>query len=201
MIKDPVDSGSIYSLVTIGREKIIAGGARDSLLKFYDIRMICDDALAHYSLDGNQNGVEVPEMNLPGWNIFARRARSRNLRSEDSPVYSLSRPSAASPMLYAGLEDRVIEINFTSIMDHNPDPMFLGSSSIRRSKAVENPLRFWSSGGTQYMNLTMYERTDNVPTLLEQRHLNTFKDRNRVYSATLASPGYDVRWQSVSSRF
>ncbi|KAG6990905.1 hypothetical protein G7Y79_00060g092090 [Physcia stellaris] len=42
----------------------------------------------------------------------------------DSPVYSLSSPSAFSPSFYAGVENGVVQLDVVSVQDRHPDPLF-----------------------------------------------------------------------------
>ena len=119
---DPTDDGAIYSLVASGRERLAAGTARHSMVKFFDLRV---SGGRNYWYDET----EPPDDKL-GWNLFLtdqtrqqselrihqggnrnqRRLRHR-AHHRESPVYSISSPSPSSSTIYAGIENDVIQID------------------------------------------------------------------------------------------
>ncbi|GAB7365941.1 hypothetical protein MBLNU230_g7269t1 [Neophaeotheca triangularis] len=124
---DPVDDAPIYSLLTRGRETLIAGSSRHSILKLFDLRL---GAKSYSYLDAtarHDNAREVPDWNLflkPHSASYPGRGGGNNWarRSAESSVYSLASPSPCSPHLYAGLENAVVELAFTGVCDAHPDP-------------------------------------------------------------------------------
>lgn len=160
---DPIDSASpIYSLLALGRERFIAGGARHSTLKIFDLRMA--GGKAYYAADLEpcspltSRNPPTPAPQASGvccdyhyetnydrrdWNIFLN-PRGPSLyklgtrRSSQSAVYSLSSPSASSPFLYAGVENAVLQFDIVGMMDRHPDPVFkYGPPKIRGARDAE----------------------------------------------------------------
>ncbi|KAI9652717.1 MAG: hypothetical protein M1831_006610 [Alyxoria varia] len=150
-IHDNQESSSIFSLLTIGRERIMAGMGSNSLVNIFDMRMTGGRAYSY--LDASSTPRSSPpaletefydsasESQWTQWTregsrdnsildasfgIFAQRSTRRR-----SPVYSLSRPSPSSPFLFVGTEGGVMQLNFTSMYDANPDSVF--QSGTRRT--------------------------------------------------------------------
>lgn len=119
--EDPVDFSPIYSLISFGHERFIAGGASNSLIKVFDLRL---PGSKRYYATGLQS---CSDEATHGWNVFLGRSvnsgRRGRFESADSPVYSLSRSSELSPTFFAGIENRVLQIDLLSIMDKYPDPL------------------------------------------------------------------------------
>lgn len=118
---DPIDNSKIYSLLPIGRERIIAGGARHSLLKVFDIRMpggrAYSSPLHHPSFDANNSSDERTH----GWatylhsstgNRYTPHRNTRNAVIRESPVYSLASGSPGGGEVLAGVEGGVWEFDF-----------------------------------------------------------------------------------------
>lgn len=129
---DPVDDAPIYSLLTRGRETLLAGSSRHSILKLFDLRL---GAKAYSYLDATSNPLQK-DGEVPDWNLFLRphsaaypgRGGGNNWarRSAESSVYSLASPSPCSPLLYAGLESTVLQLTFSGVCDKFPDPAVRG---------------------------------------------------------------------------
>ncbi|OCL13811.1 hypothetical protein AOQ84DRAFT_332091 [Glonium stellatum] len=144
---DPTNDSAIYSLQTQGRERLIAGASRHSMLKVFDLRVA--GGRAYHYLDvpvtaaTKPNQSHRPNPHQPsqshsakasthyGWNLFLnprnyvpRQHQRSSHRSAESPIYSLSLPSAASPTLFAGVENNVVQFDFVSMLDAHPDPLF-----------------------------------------------------------------------------
>ena len=56
--------------------------------------------------------------NARDWNVYLGRSRN------DSSVYSLSRPSSVSPIIYAGTQNCITQIDVVSVLDQHPDPVY-----------------------------------------------------------------------------
>lgn len=145
---DPTNDSAIYSLQTQGRERLIAGTARHSMLKVFDLRVGGGRAYHHLdvpvtattkpSQSRHSNRHHVPHSHPAkasthyGWNLFLnprnssvpRQHQRSSHRSADSPIYSLSLPSSSSPTLFAGVENNVVQLDFVSVLDAHPDPLF-----------------------------------------------------------------------------
>lgn len=99
----------------LGRERILVGGARNSLLKVFDVRM--PNGRFYYS----PGGLEPPSTDVmdtaSGWATYLTHnhsaSRSRGFSSSlASPVYSLVSPSPGGATVFAGIENGVWEFDF-----------------------------------------------------------------------------------------
>jgi hypothetical protein len=113
---------------------------------------------------------------MDGWNLFLHprgqqdtRPRMHNSRVDfDSPIYSLSIPSATSPSLYAGVEGSVRVIDFHSVTDAHPDLRFDNAierhadSGLIDIKKSYNPfdnvldLGMYEQGNEQSLRMKLY---------------------------------------------
>ena len=223
-IEDPVDNSSIFSLETIGRERIIAGGQSHSLLKIFDLRMTGGRVYGYANIiSGSPRNlpsstfrprVEGTEIYESGWNVFVGQNRqirtSARRQPKESPIYSLSRPSSVSPILYAGLEDTVVRFNFTSVMDAHPDPIF--KQAIRRTADHHfSATDTWFSKPKGPYSLTLYEQMGPLNMqMLYQRNLGQlqrgtcldhFVDSERGYDERLSRITTSTRLSSARSNF
>lgn len=176
MYTDPTDESAIYSLLSRGRETLVAGGSRHSMLKFFDLRLggKCydyRDAAASPSTSSPTTPVDLTARQSQDWNLFLRphninaaSTRGGNswaaLRGFESSVYTLASPSPTSPFLYAGVENAVLELGFTSILDPHPDPAFFPLATSRRGT---EPAK-----GGEGLDLAMYDQVASMK-LLTQR--------------------------------
>ncbi|KAA6410799.1 MAG: hypothetical protein FRX48_05109 [Lasallia pustulata] len=157
---DSIDGASpIYSLLALGRERFIAGGARHSILKIFDLRM--PGGKAYYAADleacspPTHSNALCCDYHYQGrydrrdWNIFLHPPGpgfdKLGRRSAESPVYSLSAPAASAPWFYAGVEGAVVQFEMVGMMDRFPDPVFgfgraksgSGGGGLERGVGVE----------------------------------------------------------------
>lgn len=208
VFRDPVDTFSpIYSLLPIGTERFVAGGARHSIIKIFDTRMPGGKLYHVADLDPcSRERLSLPKRLAStkhygccvyhyeakhcrrGWNVFLNTQSNGSRR--DSPVYALSRPSQHSPSFFAGIEGHILKFDMISIMDQHPDPVFKNGpvrtgerSDIRRKW---NPQR-------EVIPLPMYEHDTGPVSLLRQR-------ADIEYSENSICPGWDERWSSPSYR-
>ena len=112
----------IYSLLPIGTERFVAGGARHSIIKVFDLRMPGGKLYHAANLEScsgaSENGFwdfkSVKRMSCcehhyksksrrHGWNVFLRPKNNTSRHVGESPVYTLSRPSQCSPTFFAGV--------------------------------------------------------------------------------------------------
>jgi WD40 repeat protein len=184
MFWDPTNDSPVYSLAAQGLERIVAGVAMHSMIKVFDLRFsgsnayhtvsmpsktkskgAKQDSASNAIVDKSRGGVSTVS---GGWNLYLnpRVPPSRNAYRhdysrvrDDSPVYSLSIPSATSQNVYAGLEGAVQSLTFHGIADPYPDAML--SQSLTRypdSGAVDVQASYNQQGDV--LNLGMYERAE-----------------------------------------
>lgn len=205
---DPTDASSIFSLQTIGRERLVAGSARHSTLKFWDVRVSGGRAYHYVDVAASASTGrdllqkdKVPNDAAPspispyGWNLFLnprnlqqRGGSWRDRRRTESPVYTLSSPSPSSPSVFAGVEDSVVEIDFVSILDKHPDPVFSRALNRHPRSGAIDVKSTWNPKGN-IMNLAMYEQTTSAGGAAR---LNIQAGVGK-YPGSL--PGYDERWR------
>lgn len=210
--KDPADDSSIYSLLPRGRETLVVGTSRHSLLKFFDLRM---GAKCYSYLDAANTVAErdVSKHNSKDWNLFLKpnsatypgRGGGNNWarRSAESSIYSLTSPSSTSPHIYAGVENAVVEIAFTSLLDERPDPAFFDHNPTFKNR---NHHQWDSSGGIkagEILSLAMYE-PESV-NLISQRGVGEMRRLNRGVKeegwkrSDCFLEGLDERWKLGTS--
>ena len=196
VFRDPVDTYSpIYSLLSIGTERFVAGGGRHSLIKVFDLRMPGENPYhatdAHLWSTKRQRHLQKAVSNESceaqnrakfdrrGWNVFV------NMRSKrESPVYALSRPSPCSSSLFAGVENHIVQLDMVSIMDRHPDPVFRNRPATQRDRG--DVRRQWDPN-SDVMPLPMYEH--------DTGSVNLWKQRSKVeYSEKCVREGWDERW-------
>ncbi|KAF2488459.1 hypothetical protein BU16DRAFT_520608 [Lophium mytilinum] len=211
---DTANDSAIYSLQTQGRERIIAGTGRHTTVMVYDLRV--SGGRSYYNIEvppttQRHHKARNPRATRPkmekksdahyNWNVFLNprgvnqfRAqnsrRSHNRYERDSPVYTLSLPSPSSPTLFAGVEDAVIQLDFTAILDVHPDPFF--ASTLERTQRGEiNVKKSWNPRG-DVMNFGMYDKTDQTAfgmNLWVQAGVGHYQG---------TAPGLDDRWRDPS---
>ena len=176
VFRDPVDTFSpIYSLLSIGTERFVAGGARHSIIKVFDLRM-----------PGGKHYYEAKPGHR-GWNVFLRPKETPSRRVTESPVYALSRTSQCSPTFFAGVESTVLQIDMVSVMDNHPDPLFKhGQTRIGGRYDIS---RKWDPQG-KVLCLPMYEHDTGPVNLMKQR---------KVEHTRGSIEGWDERWQPAET--
>jgi WD40 repeat protein len=188
---DSVSEGSVYSLLTFGRERLIAGNATNSLLNFYDLRVSGGRSYSYLSAVSGQHFDN--NTSADGWSVFiypnprhqpTRRGNWSDYRSSSSPVYSLSSPSAYSPSIFAGVEGSCVQLDVVGVYDSIPDTIFgdpPGSPALNA--------QFWDSQEDQSWTLSLYEHA--VPNKLrKQSKLGSPEDLKA------SAEGFDGRWKT-----
>ncbi|KAF2423719.1 hypothetical protein EJ08DRAFT_652601 [Tothia fuscella] len=198
---DPTDDASIYSLQALGRERIVAGSSRHSSLKFWDLRVSGGRCYHYTDLNVAETQSRPTESSQNGWNLFLNPRntlqvnggrggpRWRRDRATESPVYSLSTPSSTSPTLFAGVENNVVELDFVSMLDKHPDPIFKNGIT-RDQRGNINVNRSWNPKG-DVLNFAMYEQAKSGDLRLKTQA------GVGLYQSTLK--GYDERWRDGGS--
>lgn len=138
---DPTDDSAIYSLLPRGRETLLVGSNRHNLLKIFDLRLgsKCYSYLDAKPTSSSNTLTTPPPAPQPqdDWSLFLNshstptsnahnRANQswRARRAAPSSIYSLASSSYSSPHIYAGIENNVIELAFTDVLDPHPDPTY-----------------------------------------------------------------------------
>jgi len=207
--QDPIDNFSaIYSVLPLGRERFIAGGARHAIMKVFDLRMT--GGKAYYSVDlaacAEATSRNPPTPTPPGsgiccdfhyehkydrrdWNLFLNPRgpafyRLGTRRSSESPVYSLSSPSACSPFVFAGIENNILQFDIMSMMDKHPDPVF--KYGPKKTMSADTDVRRKWDPDRDVMRLAMYEQVPmGAMRLRVQAGVGDFD---------ACVPGWDERW-------
>ena len=202
---DVVDTFSaIYSIVSFGRERFVAGGARHSILKVFDLRM--PGGKLYYAANlGSCSSATSPShstetLHLPrstyseyrsnvsshvDWNIFLNIPVGKSMdRVSDSPVYSLSSPSPYSPSWYAGVEDNVLQVDMVSMMDRHHDPVFKHGPEATGNRDID-VVQKWNPG-KDALCLPAYEQKSGNVSLHKQQ---------RVGDVRGFKEDWDERWQ------
>jgi WD40 repeat protein len=222
MFWDQTNDSSIYSLATQGLEHIVAGVSMHSMIKVFDLRLSGSHAYHTVSLaprlknkpksqDFTYNAVVNDTKGSAavvsgGWNLYLnpRIPPKRNAYREDywrggqdSPVYSLSIPSATSPNVYAGLEGVVQSLAFHSTVDPYPDTLH-SQSTVRfaASGAVDVRSSYDLQGDA--LNLGMYEQSNEEGLrmqLLVQGDVGT----DRLPGSASKLNGLDERWKDLTT--
>ena len=210
VFRDPVDTFSpIYSLLSVGSERFIAGGGRHSIIKMFDLRM--PGGKLYHATDVDPCSLPKNDLlkqkssdqwlsccgyhyeakkNRRDWNVFLGVSSRRLGGNRESPVYCLSRPSQCSPSLFAGIESTIAQIDMVSIMDSHPDPIYgdvqntRPSGSSRLDRSQDYVKRKWNPSG-DIASLPMYEHDEGPVNLLQQQEVGRLRGN---------IAGFDERW-------
>ncbi|KAK7553696.1 hypothetical protein IWX49DRAFT_222507 [Phyllosticta citricarpa] len=147
---DTTEDGAVYSILPKARERLLVGGSKHCLLKFYDLRVSGGRAYHYSDIENVGKGGEAKSSGDSGWDLFLHprnESSSRRNRSVGSPVYSLTSPSPYSPSIFAGLEDHALQVDLTSIHDPYPDPMFEHCLVRTGKKKMVNIKKSWNPRG------------------------------------------------------
>ncbi|KAH0157597.1 hypothetical protein KCU67_g7842, partial [Aureobasidium melanogenum] len=193
---DPTDDAAIYSLLSRGRDRVVAGASRHGLLKMFDLRMSGGNM---YDYAGAS---DTSDSSTGDWNIFInprdryvnsawRGPNSWMRRSAEGSVYNLSSPSPTSPFIFAGVENAVVEFNFSSVLDKHPDPIFLGGSAGKKGR--RNNVPSYLQHKQDILNLAMYSQgTDGSR---EAMKLRTQRSVEETLGQDINPVGLDERWK------
>lgn len=189
--EDPTDDSTTYSLLCRGEHHILAGSAQYGVVKVFDTRMTrpseyiqstevkCaspfEDSRSDWKIFLNSRGVARKSRQPPG---LARWGD----RSAAGSVYTLASPSPWSPLVYAGLEGAVVEIDFQSAVE-----------STNTSRGQETSWPHAPPSRFDELNLTMY----NLETAPGQK-MQSWVQRSISEACTTKtrSDDLDERWVS-----
>lgn len=205
---DPTDDSPIFSLQTIGRERLVAGSSRHSIIKLFDLRVAGGRAY-HYidasaTLSSSTPNFNSDQISRDGWNVFLSSSNSRQPRqsrghswSRESPIYSLSRPSSVSPVLFAGLENAVVQLDFAGMLDRYPDPVYRNSLCRVPKTGQIDVKKTWNSRG-RVSNLAMYKQGANEMKMMTQDEVGHYSTGHAQKNGV---EGLDERWaNNIPSR-
>ncbi|KAI5238011.1 hypothetical protein E4T47_09290 [Aureobasidium subglaciale] len=193
---DPTDDAAIYSLLSRGRDRVVAGASRHGLLKMFDLRM-SGGSIYDYAGSSDTNDSATGD-----WNLFInprdryvnstwRGPNSWMRRSAEGSVYNLSSPSPTSPFIFAGVENAVVEFNFSSVLDKHPDPIFLERLDGRKGQRAHAPS--YLQHKHDILNLAMYSQgTDGSR---EGMKLRTQRSVQETIGLGTNFTGLDERWK------
>lgn len=198
---DPTEDGSIYSLLPRGRETFIAGTSRHSLLKVFDLRL-GSKAYNYMDADSPAPTDESSERKTMDWSLFLKphtatypgRGGGNNWarRSAESSIYSLTSPSPTSPYVFAGVENAVVEMAFTSLLDHHPDPTYF---KPLRSKQVLNKDTVGGMRSNEILDLAMYNQNADMKLHTQRSVWDTCRLHEFLNQGNPGLEGLDERWK------
>jgi len=203
---DPTDDSSVYSLLPRGRESLLVGTSRHSLLKVFDMRL---GAKCYSYLDATTQQAVSPQSGKSAktkdWSLFLRPHNTASTsgrggnnswarsRSQASSVYSLASPSYHSPYIYAGVENAVLELAFTGVLDRHPDLTFFAPWQPPKKGGQVDP---WRS--REVLDLAMYDQTAHMKLCTQRSMWETWRSRQSPVAHTMEFPrleGVDERWR------
>ena len=119
------------------------------------------------------------------WNVFLDiRGNRKGYQVSDSPVYSLSSPSPSSPSWYAGVEDKVVQIDMVSIMDRHPDPIYRHGPESTSSRDADIIAK-WNPKKDALRFPAYEQKVGNISLIKQQRIGDVHGSRE----------DWDERWQ------
>ena len=207
---DPTDDSAIYSLLPRGRETLLVGSNRHNLLKIFDMRL----GSKCYSYLDAQPTTAAPATTTPppprrDWSLFLKPhsgSTNTNLPGSDrrwgraaaeSSIYSLASPNQFSPHIYAGIENNVVELAFTDVLDPHPDPTYFkpwrvgGNVGPKGAAKGEHEWNGWKT--KDVIDLACYEQRADMKLCAQRGLVETSRMRDVVSNDGLE--GLDRRWR------
>lgn len=209
---DPNDDSAIYSILPRGQETLVAGTSRHSLLKVFDMRL---GAKAYSYLNtAAPDGKGERDAETKDWNLFLKpqnaiypgRGGGNNWarRSAESSVYSLASPSPHSPKLYCGIENAIVELTFTSLLDKHTEPLLERTAPSGRGPEQDQDL-IKGFQAKESLELAMYNQTVDMKlmtqrsprdiVMLNQRDQRMRHGESWSVDPLFTIPGLDARWK------
>lgn len=198
---DPTDDSAIYSLLPRGRETLLVGSNRHNLLKIFDMRL--GSKCYSYQAAQPSNTVATAKEPTRDWSLFLKphsasantntnpRGDWRSRRPAESSIYSLASPCPSSPHVYAGIENNVIELAFTDILDPHADPTYFKPWKVGHKGKGEHEWNGWKTN--QVIDLACYDQRANMKLYAQRGMVETMRTRGEVLQD--AVPGLDRRWR------
>jgi WD40 repeat protein len=201
---DPTDDSAVYSLLPRGREKLVVGTSRHSVMKVFDLRM---GARCYSYRSAINDSVDGGKENRRGdWNLFLKphsatypgRGGGNNWarRSAESSIYSLTSPSPTSPFVYTGVENAVVELAFTDLLNAKPDPVFFDPHP--EALGTKHKRERGEPAVGDVLNLAMYEQ--GAVELMSQRSVGEMRRlmrgvKQEGWRGSWFVEGLDERWR------
>jgi WD40 repeat protein len=199
---DPTDDSAIYSLLPRGHETLLVGSNRHNLLKIFDMRLgsKCYSYLDAQPVVRASTASDKPKRD---WSLFlkphsASANASNNSRGDwlsrrtaESSIYTLASPSPCSPHIYAGIENNVVELAFTDILDPNPDPAYFKPWRVGANGKGEHEWNGWRT--KDVIDLACYEQRADMKLCTQRGMVETLRTKGEALSD--AVPGLDRRWR------
>lgn len=203
----------------------MAGTSRHSLLKVFDLRL---GSKAYSYLDAtnpipnDEPRKQRPARKTKDWSLFLKphsatypgRGGGNNWarRSAESSIYSLTSPSPTSPYIYAGVENAVVEMAFTSLLDAHPDTAHFHAAQPQNTKATSNHASHqhrrhsshsssadsFTIGGMrpkEILDLAMYDQHADMKLCTQRSVWETFRLRDTLVKGDDVVAGMDERWK------
>jgi hypothetical protein len=199
---DPTDDSAIYSLLPRGRETLLVGSNRHNLLKIFDMRLgsKCYSYLNAQPADAVATTSNEPKRD---WSLFLKphagstnapsnqRNDWRSRRAAESSIYTLASPSPCSPHIYAGIENNVVELAFTDILDPHPDPTYFKPWRVGANGKGEHEWNGWKT--KDVIDLACYEQRSDMKLCAQRGMVETMRTKGEVLGDAL--PRLDRRWR------
>ncbi|CAK1365107.1 hypothetical protein CB0940_08724 [Cercospora beticola] len=199
---DPADDSAIYTILPRGQERLLAGTSRHNLLKVFDMRLGAK-CYSYLDVEGQEKSSSGERDAADDYNIFLRASNpafiargsswNRN-RVLESSVYSLASPSMHSPYVFAGVENAIMSLAFTEMLDPHPDPTFFRPHSGERESNGDLPHEVDSK---DILNLAMYDQDANMKLYVQRNVWETHRIKGlRSGDAGQRKP-LDQRWRGA----
>jgi hypothetical protein len=197
---DPTDDSAIYSILPRGRETLLVGTNRHNLLKVFDMRL---GSKCYSYLNAQPTDTVVASADHPkqDWSLFLKphsasanapnnsRGDWRSRRAAESSIYTLASPYPYSPHIYAGIENNVVELAFTDILDPHADPSYFKPWRVGANGKGEHEWNGWKT--KDVIDLACYDQRADMKLCAQRGMVETMRTRNEVD----AIPGLDYRWK------
>lgn len=204
---DAADDSPIYSLLPRGREKLVVGTSRHNLMKIFDMRLgaKCYSFMdANPSITGSSEVIDLEK----DFNIFLRPnntsftvrgsnnwSQGRNRHTESS-IYSLASPSSHSPYIYAGVENAIMSLAFTEILDPHPDPVLFEPWSSHVDSRPEYSTRMFNA--KDVLGLAMYDQGASMKLCIQRSPWETWRACAQRRRDRKEQGRLDERWKGAA---
>ena len=196
---DPTDDSAIYSLLPRGRETLLVGSNRHNLLKVFDMRL---GSKCYSYLDAQPSKTPATATPRRDWSLFLKPhsgSTNTNLPGSDrrwgraaaeSSIYTLASANQHSPHIFAGIENNVVELAFTDVLDPHPDPTYFKNWAPKGARGEHE----WNGWRTKdVIDLACYEQRADMKLCAQRGLVETSRTRDVVPSD--AVEGLDRRWR------
>jgi len=198
---DPTDDSAIYSLLPRGRETLLVGTNRHNLLKIFDMRL-GSKCYSYLNAQPSDTVATSTDQRKQDWSLFlkphsgssnAANSRSdwRSRRTAESSIYTLASPSPYSPHIYAGIENNVVELAFTDILDPHADPSYFKPWRVGVNGKKEHEWNGWKT--KDVIDLACYDQRADMKLYAQRGLAETVHTRDQALDDTVT--GLDRRWK------